>query len=174
MIQISNIGAGLYGERLAVALGYITLTLALATFVSCRSCVSLLGHLGMRNSIEVRWYRAFYKYHGYYWPLFLFTLTLHLMTALVHTEIPTTTDPDALIHWVILSFAFSSLVFLGAVLSSCRSLVSTMSLFMEKGPMTNRVFRNYYGYHSGYWLVFILAVSGHVSSAYIHTGIWPS
>ena len=141
MLQISNSGAGLYGERLTVALGYITLAFTVATFATCRSCLSLLSHLGLKSPMEMRWYRPFYKYHGYYWSVFLFTLVLHLMTAMMHTAIPKAGDPDAQIHWIILSFGLSTLVFTGITLSSCRSFIGLLNLFMEKGPLTNQAFQ---------------------------------
>lgn len=172
MLQISS-GVGLYGERLAVALGFVTLASALVTFISCRSCLSFLGRFGMKNPMDMKWYRLFYRYHGYYWWVFLFVLLLHFMTALMHTAIPTAGDPDAQIHWLILSFALSSLVLVGAVLSSCRSLVGLLGLFTEKGPLSSRAYQSFYRYHSYYWLILVLAVAGHVVSAYVHTGIWP-
>jgi hypothetical protein len=173
VFQIANSGAGLYGERLAVALGFVTLAFALATFASCRSCLSLLGRLHVKNPMETRPYRTFYKYHGYYWSIFLLTLILHLISAVMHTAIPTADDPDAQIHWVILGFAFGSLVSTGVVLSSCRSLVNLLNLFAEKGPLSNLRYQLFYQYHSYYWVLLILAIAGHVASAYLHTGIWP-
>ncbi len=80
MFQISG-NVGLYGERLAVALGFVTLVSALATFSSCRSCLSFLGRFGLKSPIERRWYRSFYRYHGYYWWAFLFVLVLHLFVS---------------------------------------------------------------------------------------------
>ncbi len=173
MLQTTTSGAALYGERLAVVLGFVTLALALATFVSCRSCLSFLGHLGLRSPIDTSWYRAFYKYHGYYWYLFLFVLVLHLGTALMHTAVPVAGDPDSQIHWIILSFGFASFASVGSVLSSCRSFVGLLDLFMEAGPLDSRRFRAFYRYHSYYWMILLGAIAGHVASAYLHTGIWP-
>lgn len=173
MFQISS-DVGIYGERLAVALGFVTLASALATFASCRSCLSILSRFGLKNPTEIRWYRLFYRYHGYYWWIFLFALVLHLITALMHTAIPTAGDPDVQIHWIILSFAFSSLALVGAVLSSCRSLVGLLSLFTEKGPLSSNRYKSFYRYHSHYWMLLVLSVAVHVTGAGIHTGIWPS
>ncbi len=169
MLQISS-GAALYGERLAVALGFVTLISAVATFATCRSCLSFLG---LKSPLDNRWYRPFYKLHGYYWWIFLMGLGLHLLTAVMHTAIPTAGDPDAQIHWIILSFAFVSLPLTAVVLSSCRSWVSLLSLFMEKGPLADRLYLSFYRYHSYYWLVFIGSIAGHFIAAYAHIGIWP-
>jgi hypothetical protein len=164
---------GLNEERLAVALGFVTLASALATFASCRSCLSFLGRLGLKSPMEMRWYRLFYRYHGYYWWIFLFALVLHILTTVMHTAIPTPGDPDAPIHWVILSFALGSLVMVGVVFFSCRSLVGFVNLFTEKGPLSGARFRSFYRYHSYYWLALILVVAGHFAGAYVHVGIWP-
>jgi cytochrome b561 len=172
MFTISS-GAALYGERLAVALGYITLISAMATFASCRSCLSFLGRFGLKSPVDKNWYRPFYKLHGYYWWIFLFALSLHLLTAMMHTALPTASDPDARIHWIILASAFFSLLLAAVVLSSCRSLAGLLSMFAEKGPMSNKSYLSFYRYHSYYWLAFIASVAGHFAAAYVHVGIWP-
>jgi len=173
MLQISG-DIGIYGERLAVALGFVTLATGLVTFVSCRSCLSFLSRLGLKNPMDMGWYHTFYRYHGYYLYIFLFALVLHLLTALMHTAIPTAGDPDAQIHLIILSFAFSSFVVVGIVLSSCRSLVALFNLFMEKGPLANKRYQMFYRYHSFYWLILALSATGHITAAYTHVGIWPN
>ena len=166
-------GAGLYAERLTVVLGFVTLLSALATFASCRSCLSFLGRFGLKSPMEVGWYRLFYKYHAYYWWVFLFALVLHFMTAIMHTAIPSAGDPEATIHWLILSFALGSFVFIGAVLVSCRSLVGFLNLFTGKSPLNSKAYQTFYRYHSYYWLILILSIAGHFASAYVHIGIWP-
>lgn len=173
MYQIQTVGTALYAERLAVALGYATLVSAIVTFAACRSCLTFLNRLGLKNFANTKWYRSFYKYHGYAWPIFLFFLVLHLLTSLMHTEIPTAGDPDATIHWVVLSFAFGSFFFVGTVLFSCRSLVSAINLFSGKNLISNKMYLPFYKYHSFYWMVLILFIVGHFISAYIHIGLWP-
>ncbi len=173
MSQIQNVGVALYGERLAVALGFATLVSAIVTFISCRSCLSFFSRLGLKNFTETKWYRVFFRYHGYAWPLFLFFLTLHLLTALMHTAIPTAGDPDATIHWTILSFAFVSFLLVGAVLLSCRSLVNTITLFTGKNLVSNKVYLPFYKDHSFYWMILITAIVGHFIAAYSHVGFWP-
>ncbi len=173
MLQITS-DVGLYGQRLTVALGFVTLASAVATFASCRSYRSFLERFRLKTFMETGWYRAFYRYHGYYWWVFLLALVLHLVTALMHTIIPTSGDPDAQIHWIILSFAFNLLVMVVAVLFSCRSLVSLFNLFTERGLLTNNLYQSFYRYHSIYWSILILSIAGHITSVYIHTGIWPS
>jgi len=164
---------GIYNERLTVILGFVTLAAALATFVSCRSCLSFLGRLGWKIPTESGPYRAFYKYHGYYWWVFILGLTLHFLAAVMHTAIPAPGDPDAPIHWAILGFALGAAVMTGAVLSSCRSLNSLVNTFTGKAPTSNKRYFSFYRYHSYYWLILILALAGHFAASYIHIGVWP-
>lgn len=166
-------GVALYSERLTVALGFVTLFFTLANFASCRSCLSLLGYLGMKSPLEKKWFRPFFNLHGYYMYGFLFTLALHLVAAVMHTAIPTIGDPDGLIHLIILSFGFASFIFVGVVFFSCRSLVGLLNLFMEKGPLNSQGFQSFYRYHNLFWGVLFLAIAGHFTSGYIHVGFWP-
>jgi hypothetical protein len=172
VLQIAS-GPSLYGERLAIALGFVTLMSAIATFATCRSCVSFLGRLGLKNLTDMKWYRPFYKYHGYFWWVFVMGLFLHLLTALMHTSIPTAGDPDAQIHWIILSLGLTSLVLVSSVLASCRSLAGLLNLFREKNLLSDKKYLPFYQFHSYYWLILIILIAAHFTSSYIHTGIWP-
>jgi hypothetical protein len=172
MLQVAS-GPGLYGERLAIVLGFVTLISAVATFATCRSCLSLLGRFGLKNPLDMRWYRPLYKYHGYYWWVFLMGLFLHLLTAMMHTAIPIPGDPDAQIHWIILSLGFASLVLVVIMVSSCRSLVGLLNLFREKNLLSDKIYQLFYRFHSYYWLILFLLIAGHFTGSYIHTGVWP-
>jgi hypothetical protein len=172
VFQIAG-GPGLYGERLTVALGFVTLISAIATFATCRSCLSFLGRLGLKNLADSPWYRPFYKYHGYFWWVFVMGLVLHLLTALMHTAIPTSGDPDALSHLIILSLGLASLVLAIGVLASCRSLLGLLNLFREKSLLGENKYLSFYRFHSYYWLLLILLIAAHFTSSYIHIGIWP-
>jgi len=166
-------GIALYSERLTVALGFLTLASALATFATCRTCLSFLSRFGIKNPVDAKWYRPFYKLHGFYWWGFVMGLAFHLTAALMHTSWPKESDPDGRIHLLILEFGLASFVFIGAVLSSCRSLINLVSLFSERSPLVNQGFKKFYQYHSFYWLVLALAVAGHIASGYAHIGFWP-
>jgi hypothetical protein len=166
-------GPSLYGERLVIVLGFVTLLSGIATFASCRSCLSFLSRFGLKNPMEKRWYQSFYKYHGYYWWIFLMGLFLHFLTAIMHTSIPSASDPDGQIHWIILSLGFSSALIVGGVLASCRSLSALLNLFREKDVMSNKKYLSFYRFHSYYWLILVILTAGHFASSYFHTGIWP-
>jgi len=101
-------------------------------------------------------------------------LLLHLMTGLMHTAIPTRGDPDAAIHWYVLSFAFAAFISVGVVVSSCRSIASLINVFSGQSALENRGFAGFYGFHGYYWWVLIVAILGHLVSSYIHIGFWPN
>ena len=164
---------GIYSERLTVALGFLTLAFAAATFASCRSCLAFLERLGIKGLTEKRWYRPFYKYHGYYWWAFFVVLALHFLTALMHTGIPSADDPDARIHWVVLAFGLGSLGMVGTALSSCRSFTGLVNIFTGKSLLGNGRYLSFYRYHSYYWLVLVMAIAGHFVTAVLHVGFWP-
>ena len=164
---------GLYSERLTVILGFVTLAAAVATFVTCRSCLSFLGRFGLKIHVDAGWYRPFYKYHGYYWWVLILGLTLHFLSAVMHTGIPQAGDPDAPIHWVVLGLGLGAAVSTGAVLSSCRSMAGLLNTFTGKTPTGNKRYLSFYRYHSYYWLILILAIAGHFAASYAHIGVWP-
>ncbi len=163
----------LFDQRLAVVLGFITLGSAIATFLSCRSCLSFLGKLGVKHVMENKTYKKFYQFHGYYWSAFLLALSAHLIAAFIHTGLPARGDPDAGMHWIILSFGFSAFIFTGTVLTSCRSMVSFIKNIFTRNPLNNGGFGSFYHFHSLYWWALIALVAGHFTAAYLHIGFWP-
>ena len=73
---------GLYGERLAVALGFVALGFAaLVLFVgmslTCRTFTSVAGKLKLTGFTKSRFYQPLYKLHGFFWYGFFLVLILH-------------------------------------------------------------------------------------------------
>src|SRR5208283_1925456 len=99
----------------------------LAVFASCRTCISFLGRLGVKNVLSNKTYKVFYTRHQYYWWAFMLLLFAHLNFALAHTGIPQPGDPDAPIHWYILSLGLTATIFVSAVASSCPMFPSFMN-----------------------------------------------
>ena len=164
---------GVYNERLTVIIGFVAVVLVLVVFSSCRSFASLLAGFRFKGPLQTKWYRAFYKYHAYYWPMLWLLVVLHVMTALMHTELPVAGDPDAAIHWYILGsglIAFLSLVALGF---SCRTFAGVFNILTGKSLTEGRLNGTFYGYHYLYWLVFLLATAMHLVFSYLHVGFWP-
>jgi cytochrome b561 len=170
-----GVDLGVYYEQIAVSLGFATLLAALATFFSCRTFITLASRLTRTSLLENKAFQSFYKYHGYYWWLFLTILVVHAMSASIHTELlPKADDPDALAHWIIIGFAFGTLVALSVQFASCRSCASLIDFFSQQSPLKSRVYKVFYKFHAYYWWIFLAAVAGHVIAASVHTHIWPS
>jgi len=161
-----------YNERLAIILGLITLSCALATFVSCRSCFSLFNRVGLKSITGTRAYRVFYRYHWYYWWAFLFVFALHAITGAMHVGL-SARDPDVYLHQYVLWSGIAAFAGVSIVISSCRSLVSLADMFRDKPSLTNNGYRLFYGRHAYYWILFFLLTAAHFAVGYIHAGIWP-
>ena len=166
---------GIYYERIAVVLGFVTLVAALATFASCRSFINLISRYTRKNLLENRAYQSFYKYHTYYWWSLFVILIIHMMSAGIHTYLlPAPDDPDALAHWLILGFAFAILATISIQFASCRSFASLVEFITQSNPVKFRVYKGFYRFHAYYWWLFLSAVAGHIIASSIHTRIWPS
>jgi hypothetical protein len=166
-------GVALYSERVTVVLGYLTLASAIATFITCRTGVSLLNRLGIKSIPNAGWYRPLFKLHGFYWWGLVMGMVLHLMSALMHTGIPGAGDPDGSIHRIVLATGGASLVLAGVVLSSCRSLVNLVSSFRENPLLASRGFVGFYRCHAHFWAALTLFVAVHFVSVYSHIQLWP-
>jgi len=165
---------GLYAERLAVSLGFVTFLAGVATFTSCRSFVSLLNRTGHRGLVENKAFRGFYKYHSYYWWAFSTVLVVHMLASVMHTGIiPVPGDPDAQAHLRTLWSALAVFVLFGVQFVSCRTFTGLVDLVSQKPPLTWRIYRGFYRYHSYYWWAFLAAVIGHITFSSLHTHFWP-
>lgn len=165
--------AAVYNERIAISLGFVTLALALAIFISCRSFVTLLMRFGLKNPTKNKAYQSFYRYHTYYWWFFGVSVVSHIMMATLHTGLPQAGDPDAGIHWIILILGLMSALSGLALFASCRAYSRLLTPAIPKLSFTGRTYKSFFSYHSYYWLVFALLVAGHFVVSYLHAGIWP-
>jgi hypothetical protein len=162
-----------YDERVAIILGLITLVLVLTLFASCRSCMLWLQRLGLKNINQGRTYRVFTRYHAVYWWLFGVSLVSHLIMSIFHTGLPQAGDPDAGIHWVILSMGLTNFVLAITLFGSCRIALKLFAGGKPQGLLNNIRYKFYYRFHAYYWIILLLAVTTHFAVAYLHTGIWP-
>jgi hypothetical protein len=173
LFQASSMAA-IYNERVAITLGFATLVSAIAAFLSCRTCVSWLRRLGVKDPISFKGYATFYQYHVYYWWAFGILLVAHLMMAVIHTGLPQAGDPDAGVHWRILGMGFFSAVSGVVLFSSCRILPRLVTLATRKNPFHNFAYAAFFQKHSYFWSVMALLVAGHLIFSIIHTGVWPA
>jgi hypothetical protein len=101
-------------------------------------------------------------------------LVLHVATAFFHTGFPKSDDPDAGIHWWILGLGFSSVLLVPATMLSCRSVASAIEFFSEHNPLTWKIYRGFYRFHSYYWWPLAALVIAHFLVAGSHINFWPS
>ena len=171
--DISSTSPGsLYNQRLAIILGILTLLSAFAVFASCRVIPVIFRRLH-KDPLKSRVYKAFYDGHFFTWWAFITIAILHIMTAFFHTGFPKSGDPDAPVHWWILGFAFSSLIFFSLVIFSCRLLNPFWNFFTGKSPLENKWIKWVYSHHGFWWWPWIFSFVAHIAIAYAHTGIWP-
>ena len=168
-----SVPLGIYNQRLAIVLGFITLASGMAVVLTCRSFFQILPRVGIKNPLKNAVYNKAYSFHAYFWWIFIMGLILHLMTALFHTGLPAAGDPDAPVHWVILGLAAGSVLLLTPVLLSCRSIATFFNFVNGKSPLNNNTYGWLFRRHGLFWWPFIVCVSAHFLVAYIHTGIWP-
>jgi hypothetical protein len=173
MLFDSDAGISFVNERVAIILGLITLLLALASFISCRSCLSWLNRFGVKNLLNQKGYLAFYKFHSIFWWLFGVSLVSHVFMAVGHTGLPEAGDPDAFSHWIILIPGFFGALFSLSIFSSCRIFPRLVSPAKPGRTLNNPIFKIFYKYHVYYWLAFGLLILSHFLAGFSHTGLWP-
>ena len=164
----------LYNEQLAVALGLLTLVAGIGLFSSCRTCVSLLGRLGVKQPLEKPLFKRLYGFHPYFWWAFVMFLVLHVATAFFHTGFPIKGDPDAGIHWWILGLGFASTLTVPATFLSCRSVATAFEFLSQKNPLSWKFYRGIYRFHGYYWWLLGVLVISHFIVAGLHVNFWPT
>jgi hypothetical protein len=167
-----NGDAGLFWERLAVVLGFTNLALFIGMGITCRSFLNIARNLRITRFTSSRPYQALFKYHSFFWYGFFVVLFLHIILAILHTEIPKAGDPDAAIHWAILGFAGSVLVSTALTFSGCRTFSGIL-----QGFRGDKLYKGFYGHyfklHAYFWVILLAALAGHLVTAYPHIGFWP-
>ena len=160
-------------ERISIIMGIITLVLALAVFASCRTFLSLARLSGWKNPEENKIYRAFNRFHLWYWWLFGVSLVAHIMMSVFHTGLPKAGDPDAGIHWAILALGLGSAILAVVSFASCRFFPRLLAAQKPGGLLKNITYKLFYQNHNYYWLLLFLLVAAHFTVSYLHAGIWP-
>jgi hypothetical protein len=172
-LAVTSTGSAVYNERISIILGIITLLLALAVFVSCRTFLSLMHVFGWKNPGENKIYRMFNKLHLWYWWLFGVTLVAHIMMSVIHTGLPQAGDPDAGVHWAILGLGLVSAVMAVLVFSSCRFVPRLLSVQKPDSLLKNVTYNLFYRKHNYYWPLLLVMVAAHFTISFLHAGIWP-
>jgi hypothetical protein len=169
-----SVSLSVYSERLAVILGLITLVTALAVFFTCRTGMGLLKRVGLSRITQSRAYRAFNRYHSYYWGLLGLVLVIHLMSAIMHLGFNNSGDPDAYLHRYSVIFGLTALLALLVLAFSCRGISALLKLFSEKKVQNIRFLGFLYRFHNYYWMLFLVLIAAHFTAGFLHSGWWPS
>jgi hypothetical protein len=164
---------GLYGERLAVALGFLTLILFVGIGLTCRSFVSLTNRLKIGGLTKTKPYQGLFRFHSFFWYGLGVVLFLHIIAGVMHTSLPQSGDPDAFIHTVILIFAGSVLISVVLTFSNCRTFMGFLRVFRGEDLFTG-AYKPFYRVHSYFWILLLLALIGHLTASYFHVGFWPT
>ncbi len=138
-----------------------------AVLASCRSVSGFFRLLSPENRLA-KPYRAFYRLHAYYWVVFWYILAAHLMFTVPHVWVPVSGEQLFFVHQVVFFTAIANIILVAAVLSSCRSFLSVLGLFLPANPLSKSGYRRFFGYHSYYWWVLGVSMAGHIIFGMIH------
>jgi hypothetical protein len=157
-----------YIHWLVLLLGIGVLISGVAVFTSCRSFASLFHLIQPGNSLRARLYKAYYKYHSFYWVAFWYVLAMHLLVTITHVGLPNVSDPFFRAHQVVFFTALGNAFLVLVVLTSCRSFASILNFFINRSPLANRKFKRFYQFHSYFWWFLGISLCGHIVFGVIH------
>jgi cytochrome b561 len=163
-----------YNERLTVLLGLVTLILALAVFLSCRTGLSILNKTGLKKLTSSKGYQTFLKYHTYYWWSFWLVFVIHLLAAIMHLGFKNTDDPDAYLHIYSVIFGAAAAAALLIISVSCRGISGFVRLFSERKVNDIKSLSRLFKFHAYYWLIFLVVIAVHFLIGFIYNGFWPA
>ncbi len=149
-------------------LGIGILLSGIAVISTCRSVAGVFHLLKPGNSLKTRLYRAYFRFHSYYWVAFVMFLLLHLMVTIVHIGLPAAGEPYHLAHQVAFYTAIVNLIIILVVFTSCRSFISLAGLFSSRDPLSNGNYKRFYGFHSILWMIFLVSFVVHIIAGMIH------
>jgi cytochrome b561 len=172
-VSVATDTSAVYNERVAIVLGFLTLLSLLAVFLSCRSFLSLMTFLRLKNPVDRPAFRKFYDYHAYYWWIFGVFLVAHFIMAFLHTGLPKAGDPGAPVHWAVLLLGFGAALAAGGLLVSCRIMPRIITIVTSGKPFASKGFTTFFKLHAYWWWVILVLVTAHFAVAYSHAGIWP-
>jgi hypothetical protein len=158
----------IYVHWLILALGIGILISGIAVITTCRSVAGLFHLLQRKDSLRMRFYSVFFRFHSYYWVAFWLFLVLHLMVTIVHVGLPSPGEPYFLAHQVVFYTAIVNFLLVLVVFTSCKSFLSLISLFTPRNPLSGSIFKRFYRFHSIFWWVFAVSFITHIVAGIIH------
>lgn len=158
----------IYVHWMILALGIGILSSGIAVITTCRSVAGFFHLLQERDSLWMRVYRAYSRFHSYYWVAFFLFLVLHLMVTIVHVGLPSPGEPYFLAHRVVFYSAIVNFLLALVVFTSCKSFLSFISLFTSRNPLSGSIFKRFYKFHSLLWWILAVSFIVHIAAGIIH------
>jgi hypothetical protein len=90
MVTIAHVKLPVDGEpfllshQVAFYTSISNLVLTLAVFSSCKSAAWVLNFFTNRSPLGNKGFKQFYKYHSYYWWLLALSVTVHIVSGVIH------------------------------------------------------------------------------------------
>jgi hypothetical protein len=159
----------IYLHWLIVSLGLGILLSGIAVITTCRNFAGFFHLLQGKDSFKTRLYKAYFKFHSYYWVAFFLLLILHLLVTIPHLGLPSPGEPFKLAHWVAFYSSIANFVLVLAVFTSCRSFLGLYNLFTARTPLDGSFFKRFYNIHVILWVLLIASVVVHIIAGIIHT-----
>jgi hypothetical protein len=158
----------IYIHWLILALGIGILVSGIAVITTCRNVAGFFHLLKAGDSFKTWVYRAFFRYHSYYWVAFLLFLLLHLLATIFHVGWPYAGEPYHLAHLVVFYTSIVNFILALVVFCSCRSFLNLIGLFSSKNPLSGSFFKRFYNLHSILWVILAVSFIAHITAGLIH------
>jgi cytochrome b561 len=165
-----------HGSASDVYIHWLILSLGLGVFISgfavltsCRIFAGTFIGSDSQNSASMKFYRAYRRYHPYYWVIFWLVIVLHLMATIYHLRLPIAGEPYLFAHRIVIFTALANIFFILVVLSSCGSFANFLGFFTNRSPLANNAYRRFYKYHSYSWWALGISLSLHITFGMVHS-----
>lgn len=158
----------IYVHWLILALGIGILMFGIAVITSCRSVAGFFHLLQDKNTLGMKIYMVYFRFHSYYWIAFGFFLIFHLMVTIVHVGYPSSGAPYVLPHQLVFYTAIVNFLLIIVVFTSCKSFLSLVNIFNSKNPLSIGGFKRFYRFHSVFWWLLGVSFIVHITAGIIH------
>ncbi len=149
-------------EDLIGFLGACSALSAIATFLSCRSCVGALGKARIKPNRF--WpYRKLYGLHTVLWVVFGAFLLTHLSVASRFALTTTSFEGNPPTRFVVLGLGGAIFVLGLALFGSCRVYPKLHRALTGKEVSQNRAFMMFFRLHSYQWILLIALILAHLA-----------
>jgi hypothetical protein len=158
----------IYVHWLILALGIGILVFGIAVITTCRSVAGYFHLLQDQDSLKMRVYKTYFRFHSYYWVAFGLFLTFHLMVTVVHVGIPSAGEPYFLAHQLVFYTAITNFLLTLIVFTSCKSFLNFVGIFSSRNLLSANGFKKFYRFHSIFWWLLCVSFIVHISAGIAH------